>query len=226
MFWAGLSDLYSLSVACDCIWCLPWVYWALAVFACTRALAVMWHFGRLVWIFFRCAMVVCTFFMSFLGGKCYLRKSLGVWDSNIAATRQQTKERLEKYRDIFETQFYCMVACWYFMVFIFELQLWKKLVFYHLLGCCFTICCEWQIFHLFGMKLNLVTTLLLSNLHNSCVNSWNRIDWQRKFVGSLLSGWFAYCKRADYFHSSLSVSYDNALHQNLSCFNLGTYSWS
>ena len=30
-------------------------------------------------------------------------------------------------------------CCGYFMFFIFELQLWKKLVFYHLLGCCFTI---------------------------------------------------------------------------------------
>ena len=191
-----------------CVWCRPSFYCALAVGPCPRVLVGMWHFGRLVcWIFFRCSSVIWSsvpFSCHFWGANVSSVKSLGVWDSNIAATRQQTKERLEKYRDIFDTQCYCVVACFYFVFFIFELQLWKKLVFYHLLRCCFTIC-------------------VASDKFCICL-AWNCIDWQLKFVGPLLRGWFAYYERADYFHSSLSDRCDNALHLDLSCFNLGTYS--
>ena len=177
MFWAGGLTYISYPLSASvCVWCRPWIYWALAMGPCPRVLVGMWHFGRLVcWIFFRCSSVIWSsvpFSCHFWGANFFSVKSLGVWDSNIAATRQQTKERLEKYRDIFKTQCYCVVACCYFVFFIFELQLWKKagvLSFAWMLF--YNFCCEWQILHLFGMKLNLVTTLLLLNLKNSCVNS-------------------------------------------------------
>ena len=122
--------------ACDCLWCLPESTAALAVL-CVCQWFWQWCGGRLFGLhvfggsFSGGIWSSCTLFMWFLGGKCYLRKSPSVWDPNILATRQQTRKGSEMVSDIFETQFYCMVQILLlFQFFIFELQLWKKLVFW------------------------------------------------------------------------------------------------
>ena len=92
MFWAGLSYLYSLSFACDCIWCLPWVYWALAVL-CVPGLCP-WCGISAVWFgesFSGVLLVVALFSCHFRVAKVTSVKSLGVWDPNISAIRQQTR---------------------------------------------------------------------------------------------------------------------------------------
>ena len=163
MFWAGLPDLYFLSVACVCIWCRPWVYWALAVFACPRVLAVMWHFGRLVWNLFpvfQCAMVVCTFFMSFLGGKCYLRKNSWCMRFQHFGYQATDKERLENCLWYFQNSILLYGQMLVFCGFHFWTTAVKKAG----VCICLDVVLQFSVasnkfLHLFGMKLNLVTTL-------------------------------------------------------------------
>ena len=103
MFWACWSYLYSLSFACDCIWCLPWVYWALAVL-CVPGLCP-WCGISAVWFgesFSGVLLVVALFSCHFRVAKVTSVKSLGVWDPNISAIRQQTRRGSRIVFDIFE----------------------------------------------------------------------------------------------------------------------------
>ena len=92
MFWTGWSYLYFLSFACDCIWCLPWVYWALAVL-CVPGLCP-WCGISAVWFgesLSGVLLVVAPFSCHFRVAKVTSVKNLGVWDPNISAIRQQTR---------------------------------------------------------------------------------------------------------------------------------------
>ena len=112
-------------------------------------------------IFFRCAMVVCTLFMWFLGGKCYLRKKSWCMRSQHFGYQATDKERLGN-------------GLWYFQnsILLYGQMLWAFYVFHFWTTAvkkagvciCLDVVLQFSVatdtfLHLFGMKLNLVTTL-------------------------------------------------------------------
>ena len=101
-----------------------------------------WPFGLLnLFPVFPCDMVVGTFSMSFLGGK-YFKAVVSVLIYDITTLRLPGNRQRKGSKSI-EIFFNTILLCSrIFCVFHFLLAAVKKAGVYHLLGCCFTICCE------------------------------------------------------------------------------------
>ena len=130
---------------------------------------------------FQCDMVVGTFFMSFLGGKCFLRKKSWCVRFQHCGYQATDKGKARKVSWYFRHSMLLCSRMFLLCVFHFWTTAVKKAGVLSFAWMLFhNFCCEWQILHLFGMKLNLVTTLLVLNLHSSCVNSF--CGWQYLIV--------------------------------------------
>ena len=141
--------------ACDCLWCLPESTAALAVL-CVCQWFWQWCGGRLFgldvfWgIFFRWDLVVLHSFHVIFGWGTLSEIVYEIPTFWLSGNRQ---EKARKWSLIFLKLNFTVWSkcCGYFMFFIFELQLWKKLVFW----ICFYV--VWQfsvasdkVLHLFG----------------------------------------------------------------------------
>ena len=108
---------------------------------------------------FQCDMVVGTFFMSFLGGKLFLRKKSWCVRFQHCGYQATDKGKARKVSWYFWNSMLLCSRMFLFCVFHFWTTAVKKAGVLSFAWMLFhNFCCEWQILHLFGMKLHWLTT--------------------------------------------------------------------